>query len=112
MTEEETGRPSVFIWGSHVGETQVMHGVQFRLPQTSEDAADFQPVLLRILCHVLVDQVSDRGLQDVCEALGESVEFYLPPVETIHRLPEPESEFKLRLGPSQVRPEFVIDDEE
>lgn len=69
-------------------------------------------MLLRVLCHVLVGQLPDRGLPDVYESLGEFRDFYLPAVETIRRLPDPEPEVTLRLGPSEVRPEFVIDDEE
>ena len=85
-----------------------MHGVQ--LTQTSGDPIDTRPVALRVLCHFYLDQIPDCGLPDVCESLHESREFYLSPVETVGRLPEPE--LNLQLGPSQVRPEFSLDDEE
>lgn len=98
------------LWGRHVGGTQVVHGVRF--PQTFENLIDIQPALLRVLCYLLVDQIPDRGLPDVCESLHEFQEFYLSPVETVQRLPEPEPELKLQLGPSQIRPEFGLDDEE
>lgn len=78
--------------------------------QNSEDPTDIQPVVLRALCYLLVDHIPDRGLPEVCESLHEFREFYLSPVETVQRLPEPE--LKLRLGPSQIRPEFTLDDEE
>jgi hypothetical protein len=110
VTEEGTGGPSVLFWGRQLGDTQVVHGVGSQMPQTSEDPIDIQPVLLRILCHLFVDQIPDRGLPEVCESLRAHREFYLSPVETVERLPEPA--IKLKLGPSRIRPEFRLDDEE
>ena len=106
--EEGTRGTSVLLWGAQAGGAQFVHGVQ--LTPTSGDPIDARPVALRVLCHLYVDQLPDRGLPDVCESLHELREFYLSPVETVQRLPEPE--LKLRLGPSQIRPEFSLDDEE
>lgn len=110
LPEEETGETSILLWGHQFGGTQVVHGVRFQRHQTCEHAIDIQPVLLRVLCHVLIDQIPDRGLTDVRESLHEFREFYRSPVETVQRLPEPE--LRLRLRPSQIRPEFGLDDEE
>lgn len=34
--------------------------------------------ILRQVCHVLVDQIDSKGLQDVCQSLAEFYEFYRP----------------------------------
>lgn len=90
----------------------MVHGVRFQKPETSEEPIDIQGVLLRVLCHFFVDQIPDRGLPDVCESLNEFREFYLLPAVAVPALPEPEGELSLRLRPSQMRPEFRLEDEE
>ena len=63
--EEGTRGNSVLLWGAQAGGAQFVHGV--RLPQTSEAPIDTGAVELRAWCHVLVDRIPDRGLEDVDE---------------------------------------------
>ncbi|MCK4658421.1 MAG: hypothetical protein KAV82_02775 [Phycisphaerae bacterium] len=77
-------------------------------PWTHETELEF--VIRRVLCHLLVDQVPDQGLTELCESLDEFREFYRLPAEQVQRLPAQKS-ISATLETRRERPEFHIDEE-
>jgi hypothetical protein len=61
----------------------------------------------RILCHLLVSQIPDRGLSEVLESLFEMWRFYREPVPTMIEPPRPQS-LPAKLGATYDRPPFHI----
>ena len=98
------------IWGHFGPGVQVLHGIRFDPRQTSATPADFQPILLRALCHLLVDQVPDLGLPDLCNSLREFWEFYNVPPNRAPMLPV-QRRVSARIEGRYERPEFHVDEE-
>jgi hypothetical protein len=46
------------------------------VPTSSKGAEYPAEVLLRIVCHALVDRIPDAGLPELCETANELLEFY------------------------------------
>ena len=82
-----------------------------RLPELE---SQLQPLFLRLLCHCLVEQVPDRGLQEVHESLHGLRDYYsaliaqpLPP-EALPHVRQLEASIGQRLEPSP----FELDPED
>ncbi|HKI16339.1 MAG TPA: hypothetical protein VKA15_00585 [Isosphaeraceae bacterium] len=61
----------------------------------------------RILCHLLVSQIPDRGLGEALESLFEMWRFYREPVPRMIEPPRPQS-LPAKLGATYDRPPFHI----
>src|SRR5438552_315244 len=42
---------------------------------------------LRLVCHVLVDRIDAKGLQEVCQSLAEFYQYYRPALQSTRLLP-------------------------
>ncbi len=81
--------------------------------QTSVDAWRVQTALLaRVVCHILVDEIPERGLGELYESLTGIYEFHLeqpaqprPALASVRRV-------DATLGPRVEPPPFQYDDEE
>lgn len=75
---------------------------QWRVPRT------FLP---RILCHVIVNRLPDKGLPELCETLGQMFEFYAARQPTVERLTheEPTNAYVVA---NEERPAFFVAEEE
>jgi hypothetical protein len=91
------------------GHVIYFNGEQLRVPafDTLEDKWNF---LLRRVCHLLLDRIDNRGLQEVCQSLGEFYEFYKPVEATNRLLPESRTR-SAELGTRSESPAFVIGEE-
>jgi hypothetical protein len=61
----------------------------------------------RILCHLLVSQIPERGLAEALESLFEMWRFYREPVPKLIEPPRPQS-LPAKLGATYDRPPFHI----
>jgi hypothetical protein len=72
-------------WMVHVesipGQVFTFHGDELRAPGfgSIEDRVAFA---LRRVCHFLIDQIDDKGLEEVCRSLGEFYAYYRPTEHT------------------------------
>jgi hypothetical protein len=61
------------------GQVFTFYGEELRIPgfSTTDDKIGFA---LRRLCHFLIDQIDNNGLEEVCRSLAEFYEYYRPTV--------------------------------
>ena len=68
-------------WMLHVecmpGQVFTFYGDRLRAPsfRTTEDKVAFA---LRYVCHFLIDQIDNKGLEEVCRSLAEFYAYYRP----------------------------------
>lgn len=91
------------------GQVFTFHGDELRAPGfgTSEDKVAFA---LRCVCHFLIDQIDNKGLDEVCRSLAEFYTYYRP---TEHTLQLPHARKKHAIVCSRsTSPAFAIGEEE
>lgn len=72
-----------------------------------------QEILLRFVCHILVEIIPSRGLSELYETLTDIHKFYLPQLEQESLLLSQPQQIKAEYGTRSVRPEFpLVYDEE
>jgi hypothetical protein len=59
------------------GHVFIFHGDELRAPDfsTTDDKVAFA---LRCVCHFLIDQIDNKGLEEVCRSLAEFYAYYRP----------------------------------
>lgn len=73
--DETTNQPLIAMrWTQAVPGAHFAHGVFF--PTTPEVPAIPGPVLLRVLCHIIVNNMPDRGLPELLRCASEAYEFH------------------------------------
>lgn len=73
--DETTNQPLIAMrWTQAVPGAHFTHGVFF--PTTAEIPAIPGSVLLRILCHIIVNNMPDRGLPELFRCASEAYEFH------------------------------------
>jgi len=90
------------------GQIFLFHGDRLRAPGfiTMEDRVAFA---LRQVCHLLIDQIDNQGLEEVCRSLGEFYMYYRP-AEHQHQLPEVRTK-TAKLSSRTTSPAFEIGEE-
>lgn len=71
-----------------------------------------EPVVARLACHFLLQQLGDEALKDALESLTDAYSAQLAREAPPKPLPQPTRTVKARVGKSVVRPVFPITDEE
>lgn len=89
---------------------QVAHQVRVNLDDIDVTGKVPTVPLVRLLCHLLVDHIPDRGVPELCESLGGMYEFYAIAPEHPPLLPRQQRITGVR-GRSYERPEFHIEEE-
>ena len=75
--DETTNQPGISVnWTQAVPGARFMHGVF--VPTTAEVSSVPVPVLLRVLCHVIVNNIPDRGLPELFRCACDAYEFHAP----------------------------------
>ncbi len=73
--DETTNRPLIAMhWTQAVPGAHFTHGVF--VPTTDQVPAIPGPVLLRVLCHIIVNNMPDRGLPELFRCACEAYEFH------------------------------------
>lgn len=91
------------------GRVFYFHGEELRAPDfsTVEEKLAFA---LRRVCHLLVDRIDSKGLQEVCQSLAEFYEYYRPTEASTYLLPESRT-LSATVGSRSSNPTFVIGEE-
>ena len=76
-------------------------------PENRESEMGFA---LRILCHIFIDHISDRGIPEVCESLRESYQYY-EVEEGPQKLLTVGRDREAVMGTRQIRTAFTVDGE-
>lgn len=85
------------------------HGAQLEEPDFI-NPEDRLKLALRRVCHLLLDRIDDKGLQDVCQSLAEFYVYYRPTEQSQPLLPETRKQRAKNVSHS-VSPGFVIEEE-
>lgn len=107
-----TGSQVNLGWQQDVTGARFLHAVSVPTHQVTGRRVGFSENLrFRILCHLLINHIPDKGLVELCESMARIFEFYIDPVESeIPALPERRG-IRGRIGRAYERPEFCIADE-
>lgn len=73
-----------------------------------EDSLDYR---MRMLCHILVDEMPRDGLAELIESLASLREFYLTRLELPAHVSSPSHVLEATLAGAYERPEFFATDE-
>jgi len=84
------------------------HGSRLEAPDFSS-AEDKVSCILRHVCHLLVERIESKGLQEVCQSLAEFYEYYRP-TEPRNLLPESRTR-DATISARIVSPAFSIEEE-
>jgi hypothetical protein len=68
------------------------------------------PTQARFVCHVLVDQIPERGLRELCESMSTIFDFYANRQATLPLLPTHTTQ-QGESGKDYTRPEFYFEEE-
>lgn len=74
---------------------------------TGQNYTNLDNFRLRTFCHVLLDLLSEEGLDEIRESLIEAINFYNEP-KTLSNPYEIGEEFKVAIGEGYERPIFQI----
>jgi hypothetical protein len=84
------------------------HGA--KIVSTADKPDDDATLVLRFICHFLVDQIADQGLPEVCQSLREFHDYYEPVADAQQYLPRL-TESGAIIDSSYTRPAFAIEGE-
>jgi hypothetical protein len=88
----------------------MVHGVKVVFPESQPSQEELNHLILRLLCHFMVDHLPDKGLPEACESLREFCAYYdslqpeLPRINQSRGIPA-------QCGERFERPQFSIDEE-
>jgi len=91
------------------GTVHWFHGAKLTSPSI-ENSGDEMNLALRIICHLLVDHISDAGLPEVSQSLREFYEYYKP-TECAQRILPEVRQVEAIMGSRVVRPAFTVEGE-
>lgn len=106
--------PLTLRWYQDVTGAQFAHAVSFEPRNSQTEPTNYEPLWLRVLCHVLVNRVPDDGLHEALESLSNIYEFHSTIAHraaSLASLPEATGT-RAKLGESFQRPAFLISDDE
>ncbi len=102
---EPTATGLTFGWRNDVSGKEFAHLMAVRQPETSLATADSESLKWRVVCHYLVDLVSDEGLRELADCLKDNLEFYQTPATPTPQLAGSHS-VRVKLGEKYDRPAF------
>ena len=116
MTLERSDLSTVSAPARHISRSRqaagitLSHDAQFEGLIPNGRFEDYIPIIRRVLCHYLLDQLPDEGLPEAYDSLGGMQEFYSEPhSQSVPRLPQHVT--AASYGDSYERPEFRIAEE-
>jgi hypothetical protein len=98
-----------FLWNPRLPGVALSHRVAFHIQETGAGGIDAEAIMKRVLCHILVTMVPDRGLREACDALRHIAEYYGQEENRVPALPEAKR-VKARVGQKSVRSEFHVEE--
>lgn len=96
----------MFGWRSDVSGREFAHLMAVRQPETSLQSSDSESLKWRVVCHYLVDLISDEGLRELADCLKDNLEFYKVPAAQTSPQQSGEHGVRVKLGQKYDRPAF------
>ena len=94
-------------WSVQADGITLSHDAQFEGLILNGRSEEYIPIIRRVLCHFLLDQLPDEGLPEAYDSLGGMQDFYSEPhPQSLPRLVEHVT--AVSYGDSYERPEFRI----
>lgn len=98
-------------WTDQLGRMQpqvfVLNGDELHVPGI--DITEGKTFALRCLCHFLIDQIDNKGLEEVCRSLAEFYVYYRP-IDHMPQLPD-ERTARATVSSRSTSPAFLIGEE-
>lgn len=108
-----TGTCIAIHWSRSVPGWQFAHQLRFDPMQTSVDPRGVLTVALaRFVCHMLVDEVPERGLGELYESLSGMYKFYVDQAEKPRAALPSVRRIDATVGRSMERPAFGLESDE
>lgn len=112
-TAPGTGTCIAIHWSRIAPGVQLAHQLRFDPMQTSVDPRRlWTAALARFVCHVLVDEVPERGLGELFESLNGVHRFYLEQPEKPRAALPPRRRIDATVGRRMERPAFGLESDE
>jgi hypothetical protein len=73
---------------------------------TAEQRSKLEPILARVVCHMLVQMLPDSAVPEACESLVGFIDFYRERPPARRALAQPREGIPAMLGPAQTRVSF------
>lgn len=86
--------------------------VGFHLFGTVDEIELPEPVITRLACHAIIQQLPEEALKEAIESLTETYAFYARPVPPPKPLPPAPKSVPVRITGSYVRPVFPVTEDE
>jgi len=97
--------------GCMPGEVFIFHGDKLIVPMlASKREQDKMTSVLRQICHLLVERIEAKGLQETCQSLVEFYQYYNSTGTAVPMLAEPRTSIATTASRSAT-PAFVFDEE-
>jgi hypothetical protein len=91
---------------------RVDHQVTFHLQETVGSIEELPEALqMRIVCHLLLTHLPDRGIPEACEMLARAYEFYAAASPPALSAPIERRRFKAQVAKPSPRPGFQLTEE-
>lgn len=111
-TDPTQATDAEFYWTRKVGAGHFSHQVRFNAEGTSINPSEaLEDALRRFVCHLIVDEVPEKGLGEMCDSLKNMYDFYILPDQPIRMLPAARQTAAV-VGSQGVRPAFQFDSDE
>lgn len=101
-----TAQFSSFEWKRELQCGTFLH--KFTTDRTRVDLEDVKPLVIRTVCHVLLDEIPDKGLHEVWESLSNAREFYAQVPAAPAQLRSAEHGRAAASGTRHTRPVFSL----
>lgn len=95
------------IWQSELSDSLVTHQLKRKPNFTRNEYENPENLRLRAICYLLLDYLSEEGLEEIKEALLEAIKFYRNQLESSEPFHLTES-FEVAIGEGYERPVFQI----
>ena len=104
LSRSPSGKAFALTWGERGWQTSISFAIY--ADETGAIARPPQVVYLRLLCHLLIDAIAEKGLQEASDYLKEMLDFYQP-VASLPALPGPQI-VAAEHGETYERPGFLF----
>jgi hypothetical protein len=98
-------------WENPIPGVGIRHVLSFHPQETAGEPVNITAASLRLLCHLLLDQIPDEGLVEVQHSLVDQAKFYNLPRGTTKSLPAPSVAVPATIVDRYERPDFHFTEE-
>jgi len=111
-TDSGTGTCIALHWSRDIPGGEFAHQLRFYPVQTTVDPLEWCLAVARVVCHVLVDEIPERGLSELYESLSSMHQFYLEQPERRPAALPSVRQIDATVGRTMERPRFQLESDE